>query len=359
MTRIHRLRVDGIRNLTGIDISPGPGLNVFVGENGAGKTSVLESLHCLSRGRSFLGSGRHEYLNRDSRKAVIVVDLERTPGDRRVLGLEREGSEWTAKASGVALKSLALLAEQLPFCVFHPGLHRLVDGVPEDRRQFLDFAVFHVEHRFIHHWRRYRNTLKQRNAAIRTGAGVEEVGVWDGELIEHGQAIADYRSKQAALIAAHSQQFLASFAPTLAGLSLTMAQGWPEDLSLSEALKESLAQDRDLGYTTRGPHRADLRMVLHNQRIAGRLSRGQQKMIALSLLLAQVQVMAEAGQLPVVGFDDLPSELDKDHQQSIIQLVRNTGGQVWITGNECPVGVVPGGQDKVFHVEQGQLTELV
>ncbi|MFK7956981.1 MAG: DNA replication/repair protein RecF [Lysobacterales bacterium] len=359
MTRITRLRVGGIRNLADIDISPGLGLNVFVGENGAGKTSVLEALHCLSRGRSFLGSGRHEYLNRDSRKAVIVVDLETEPGDRRVLGLEREGPEWRAKANGVSLKSLALLAEQLPFCVFHPGLHRLVDGVPEDRRQFLDFGVFHVERRFIHHWRRYRNALKQRNASIRSGAGLNEIGVWDSELIEHGEAIADYRSQQATLIAGQSQQYLASFAPTLAGLSLTLAQGWPEDQSFADALKDCLVQDRELGYTSRGPHRADLRMVLHNQRIAGRLSRGQQKMIALSLLLSQVQVMASAGEVPVMGFDDLPSELDKEHQQSIIELVRTIGGQVWVTGNACPAGVVPGGADKVFHVEQGRVSELV
>ncbi len=359
MIRVNRLRIDGIRNLVDIDFRPGSGLNVFVGDNGAGKTSLLESLHCLSRGRSFLGSGRHEYLNRERRKAVIVAHLENDAHEIRVLGLERETSQWTAKAAGVELGSLAALAEQFPFCVFHPGLHRLVEGNPEERRRFLDFGVFHVEHSFLHHWRRYRSTLKQRNAAIRRGSGVEEIVAWNPALIEHGEAIAQFRQQHLEQLRTSTQYCLAEFAPTLKDVALTLARGWGDDQSLREAIDDGLSQDREQGFTTRGPHRADLRMVLQGQRVAGRLSRGQQKMLALALLLGQVYALAEAGQAPVMGFDDLPSELDEDHQLRVLELVRRVGGQVWVTGNVCPAGISPGGIDKVFHVEQGRLTELV
>ncbi len=359
MIRVSRLQIDGVRNLNAVDLKPGAGINLFLGDNGAGKTSLLEALHCLSRGRSFLGSGRHEFLNREQRKAVIVAHLARNDEPSEVLGIQREPSVWSARAGGQDIKSLATLAEKLPFTVFHPGLHRLIEGQPEDRRRFLDFGVFHVEHGFLQHWRRYRTTLRQRNAAIRSGASINEITVWDQALVEHGEAVAQYRRSHLDRISSFAAEHLQRFSPALAKISLSLATGWPEDQTLHEALGECLGQDRELGFTSRGPHRGDVRMVSAGQRIAGRLSRGQQKMVALALLLAQSEAMSEQGGVPVIGFDDLPSELDTEHQRIAVEVVRRLGAQIWITGNAAPPGVDKSGVDKVFHVEQGQVSELV
>ncbi|MEM7705575.1 MAG: DNA replication/repair protein RecF [Pseudomonadota bacterium] len=359
MIRVSRLQIDGVRNLSAVDLKPGPGINLFLGGNGAGKTSLLEALHCLSRGRSFLGSGRHEFLNREQRKAIIVAHLTQNEESAEVLGIQREPSTWSARAGGADIKSLATLAEKLPFSVFHPGLHRLVEGQPEDRRRFLDFGVFHVEHHFLDQWRRYRTTLRQRNAAIRSGASLGEITIWDRALTDHGEAVTQFRLDHLERIKEFAGKHLQVFSPSLGKISLSLAKGWPEDQTLDEALDESLSQDRDLGFTGRGPHRGDVRLVLSGQRVAGRLSRGQQKMVALALLLAQAEAMSEAGEVPVIGFDDLPSELDAEHQRLAVDVVRELGAQTWITGNASPPGVDQGGVDKVFHVEQGRVSELV
>ncbi|MEM9533593.1 MAG: DNA replication/repair protein RecF [Pseudomonadota bacterium] len=352
---VRRLQVDGIRNLQNVDIEPGPGVNLFIGPNGAGKTSLLESLYCLSRGRSFLGSGRHEYLNQKTPEAQIVGYLELDGADK-VVGLRRTRNTWEARAGGVGLKSLSELALQFPFCVFFPGLHRLVEDGPEARRQFLDYGVFHVEHSFLGHWQRYRATLRQRNAALRQNLSVDQISVWDDALTQHGVALTEQRETHLAALAHAFAPTIERLDDSLVDIRLQLATGWPANETFGDALAGSIALDRDQGFTSRGPHRADLRILRDGTRASGRLSRGQQKLVAVALLLAQMQTLSASGGVPVMGFDDLPSELDSERQERTLELLVAGGGQVWITGNAAPPVPAGASEAQLFHVEHGHVS---
>ncbi|MDJ0653068.1 MAG: DNA replication/repair protein RecF [Xanthomonadales bacterium] len=356
---IKKLRIDGLRNLRDVVIEPGPGLNLLTGDNGAGKTSVLEALHCLSRGRSFRGGGRHEYISRTRRKSIVVADVEAHGRTRRV-GFERDSTGWRARVDGQDLKQLGQLAGALAFSVFHPELHQLIEGPPEERRRFLDFGVFHVEHGFLQHWRHYRRFLNQRNAALRARAAQDVLGSWDHGLVTSGLAVTGSREQHMADLAGAFAVILEQMAPEVAELSLEFNRGWPPDEDLVTCLRERMSSDREAGFTRRGPHRADIGIRDKSGRVAGRLSRGQQKMVAMSLLLAQVKVIGKkSGEQPVIGFDDLPSELDRTHQRKVTDLLLDSGAQLWVTGTERPDVDRWPDNTRMFHVEQGRVSEMV
>lgn len=355
--RVRRLTVDGVRNLAGVEVEPGPELNLFVGANGAGKTSLLEALYCLGRGRSFRRGGRHEYLNRASRKALILADIDTSDGSHR-LGLERTADGWHGRVDGRDLGSLGELAQCLAVAVFHPGMHELIEGSPEERRRFLDFGVFHVEPSFFPLWQSYRRALRQRNAALRSGAGAAAIRVWDEPLGDAGERLSATRRTHVSALSAAFARMLERIAPELGSIELRLNQGWSEDAALVDILAAHLNSDREQRFTRLGAHRADLKLSGADGRVAGRLSRGQQKMVALALLLAQTETLkTHSGVQPVIGLDDLPSELDATHQQQVISILSGLGSQLWITGTEAPVVESGATPVKMFHVEQGQVRQ--
>ncbi len=354
--RVCKLSVDGVRNLVDVVVEPGPALNLFVGPNGAGKTSLLEALHCLGHGRSFRRGGRHEYLSRQARRALIVAELETASGRHR-LGLERRPADWQARLDGRELGSLGELAQCLAVAVFHPGLHELIEGAPEERRRFLDFGVFHVEPSFFPVWQTYRRALRQRNAALRTGAPAAGVRVWDEALADAGEQLTLLRARHVAALAGSFERMLARVAPELGAIGVALSRGWTEGKALMEALADHLASDREQRFTRCGPHRADLKLAGPDGRVAGRLSRGQQKLVALALLLAQTETLrTSSGLRPVIGLDDLPSELDRAHPQQVISILLDQGSQLWVTGTEAPqIRSVPE-DTRMFHVEHGRIS---
>ncbi len=354
--RVRKLTVDGVRNLVDVTVEPGPGLNLFIGPNGAGKTSLLEALFCLGRGRSFRRGGRHEYLNRRSRRALIVAEFD-APNGRHRLGLERSASDWRARLDGRELDNLGALAHCLAVAVFHPDMHELIEGSPEERRRFLDFGVFHVEPSFYPLWQTYRRALRQRNAALRAAREGAGVRAWDEALADTGEKLSELRRRHVHALADPFARMLDRVAPELGKIDVSLSAGWPGSDGLAAVLAAHLAGDRDQRFTRWGPHRADLKLTGPDGKIAGRLSRGQQKLVALALLLAQTETLrTHSGVCPVIGLDDLPSELDAVHQTNVVSILLELGSQLWITGTEAPLLEDGADNGRMFHVEQGQVS---
>lgn len=363
--RITRLTIRNLRRLAQVELQPGPGLNLLVGENGAGKTSVLEALHLMAYGRSFRGRVR-DGLVRSGAEAVEVF-VEWRPGGHgdgatRRAGLRHAGDRWTGRLDGADVAQLGDLCAALAVVSFEPGSHALVEGGGEPRRRFMDWGLFHVEHEFLPAWRRYARALRQRNALLKAQRPDAELEGWELEMAAAGDEMTRSRGAYLARLDRQLAELVPSLSPGLGAAELAFQPGWRrQEVSLADALLLSRGRDRQVGHTTVGPHRADWRVRVGAAPEGESLSRGQAKLVALACLLAQAADLGERhGAWPVVALDDLASELDAAHRGRVLALLERTGAQVFVTGTDwAPLERPRRRADAVmFHVEHGRVGPL-
>ena len=355
--RVTRMRIRDLRRLREVEFVPGPGLNLLVGENGAGKTSVLEALHLMAYGRSFRGRVRDGLVRTGAAALEIYLEWHQASDSRdRRVGLRHAGPSWEGRLDGQAVTQLGDLCAALAVVTFEPGSHALVGGSGEPRRRFMDWGLFHVEQEFLPLWRRYARALRQRNALLKSGAPGEELDVWDQELVAAGEPLTGFRQAYLGILEEALAATAMRIAPSLGTANLRFQPGWRrEAMPLADALLLARDRDRALGHTTTGPHRADWRVEFAAMPGAEALSRGQAKLAALSCLLAQAQDLAgRMGDWPVVALDDLASELDAGHRRRVLETLGESGAQVFVTGTDAPALATGAGRKvDVFHVEQG------
>ena len=361
---VTRLELRHLRRFQELRLDPAPGLNLITGDNGAGKTSVLEALHLMAYGRSFRGRVRDGLIRAGDPGLEVFVEWREKAGrgveDERTrkAGLRHTGQDWTGRLDGANVGQLGDLCAALAVVTFEPGSHALITGGGESRRRYLDWGLFHVEHDFLPVWRRYNRALKQRNALLKARARDAQLDAWDHELSEAGEPLSRFRERYLELLQTRFAPLLSELAPAVGASRLEYAPGWRrEDMSLADALL--LARERDLsaGYTSAGPHRADWRVAFGNLPGREALSRGQSKLTALAALLAQAEQYDEIqGEWPVVALDDLASELDRHHQGRVLARLEASGAQVFITGTEAPPGLPAEFPVSLFHVEHGAIS---
>jgi len=351
-----RLEVQDFRCVTQAQLDFDPRCTLISGANGAGKTSLLEAIHYLSCGHSFR-SNHLESLIRQDAPCLRLVGQVQAKERSAVIGVESSRSRTEIHFSGRRVSGFAEIATHLPVQVIDPEVHRLLEDGPKHRRRFVDWGVFHVEPRFVDAWRRYQRALKQRNAALKAKASREIVTSWDGELVESGSFVAQSREKYIAEI----QVPVGETTRSLLGFSAALKHrpGWSEDLDLAAALASSWSRDTRYGVTTVGPHRADVVVEIEAMAARERVSRGQQKLLAAALMLAQLSHRAEQGGEPAcLLLDDPAAELDVDNLEKLLVQVAKTPAQLIVTALD--VGRLAGhlaGQK--FHVKQGQVTQVV
>ena len=351
---IRNLQIENFRNLSRARLEPHPELNIIYGANGAGKTSILESLVVLSRGRSFRTTQAGEIVG-PAGDTFSVFGLAATEaGQEFRLGLERSGKRWRGRLNGEDLSQLSQLARVLPLILVEPDSHLLVSGAPEIRRKFLDWGMFHVKRGFLETWRRYSKALKQRNAGLRSRQ-VEVLDSIEQVMAEQGERLNRYRLEYTEMVCEKLFVVLEELGFGLEDIKISFNRGWGAD-SLLESLQNNRSRDLERGVSHAGPHRADLAFTQGRQAARSVLSRGEQKLFALALLLTQAQIAAEVGEKPLILLDDLASELDSEHFERALNKALRSGSQIWITGTTpAPVKT----QHQMFHVEQGQVKKVV
>ncbi len=358
--RFERLHVSGLRCLSDVEIDLAPGINVFVGANGAGKTTVLEAMFLLSRGRSFRSGAKEALLQRTASELTIFGEIHRANGTRSRVGLGRQGTRWESRLDGDVVPLGTLVSRCAVMC-FEPGSHALIGGAAEERRRYLDWGVFHVEHDFLNQWRRYQRALKQRNSLLRSGASTGDAlfEPWEIELAQTAVSIdrwrrAYFEALRPCLIAS-ARQLL----PELGVPELRYRRGWPEDSELIVQLREHRGRDLSRGHTTLGAHRADWSVGFEQAPVREHLSRGQEKLTALACLMAQAELFAaRRGEWPLVCLDDLASERDSTHQLAVVDQLAAANAQILVTGTELSAALKSRAA-RVFHVEQGRIARLL
>ena len=357
--RVAAIEIRCLRILERIDIEFSLGVNLLVGSNGSGKSSLLEAVHILGSARSFRSHRLRDLVTHGESRLRIVGRTIGTDGITESIGVEHSADGLRIRRSGVDVKTSSELASFLPTVTVTPDTYRLVTDGADLRRRIVDRLLFHVEPTYLDHFSRYRRALRQRNAAIRGSVADEELDGWDSELAAAGEQLTAQRA-----------QYLERALPTmkdsvekLVGMPIEIGfyPGWDSAISLRQACKHSLTSDRLRGYTQAGPHRADLRFTINGRPLQHALSRGETKLFVTAVSVAQVRDLATIlGTPPVVLVDDLASELDPDGRTRCLAELSATGAQLFLTA-------VPGhGLDRddfeegrLFHVKQGHIVEVV
>jgi DNA replication and repair protein RecF len=357
---VDSVEVRGLRCLSAALLSiPAAGAWV-VGPNGAGKTSMLEALCLLGFGRSFRGRVADGLVQQGQDALEVVARWTDGSGRSRVSGLRHRGDTWEGRLDGAAVGSLSELAAPFPVLCFHPESSRLVTGPAEERRRALDWLAFHVEPRFAVLSRRYARALRQRNALLRVSRPDDEFEPWERELGQTADAITAQRQAALSLWQPAVGRVWESLNGDVGAPDLQLRAGWRQgEVPLSDLLLLNRGRDRELGYTTIGPQRADLSLGRPFGVEGEQLSRGQAKLLALTLLLAQAEALRLwTGERSLMLLDDLQAELDAQRQAAVLAWVRASGYQTLVTGTRIEpdhVAACPGWA--MFHVERGAVRQ--
>lgn len=348
---LEEISVQGFRNLDGTLLTLDPGINLIVGANGAGKTSLLEAVYFLGRVRSFRVRDLSRLVAHGESACVVAGRVCDGEGRGHRLGVTREPGGVRARVDGRDVRLLSELAPLLPVEVINSESQGLLTGRPAERRRLLGWGVFHVEPDYRVERRAFDRALVQRNAALRQG-DLRLARSWEPELALRGERVDAAQRRYLERLRPRWSQTLGRWLPRLQ-LDWRYRSGWRQGEALAASLERGREGDLTQGHTGAGPQRADL-VVMAGERLAAEvLSRGQQKLVILALRLAQVELAASLGRRPVLLLDDLGAELDWDKRQRVLQTVAAQEVQLLMTAveeREVPDGPI----GRRFHVEQGR-----
>ena len=396
---IERLQISHLRNLTQVNL-PSVACNVIIGVNGSGKTSLLEAIFLLSRGKSFRHHQPKRYIQHHQNTATVHAKIN----DGSTLAIQKQADATTIlRLNQTTVYNQSILTEQLPTLLIDPSTMDMLEQGSASRRQLLDWLVFHMKQGFHPQWVAYQRLLKQRNSLLKktrhlTQVQLAELRSWDKGLSNHAALIHHYRERifeeWQPYFAKSITQLLPSYAEQL---SLSYSAGYDTSIALDVQLDERLEQDLQLGYTRIGNHRADIHVhwrshgstelndALTNEKIdtdvnkalpvlkeqaANVLSRGEKKLLITALRLSQLPLLlnnadsdlstgyATSQITPVVLLDDITAELDNRAIHILLSTLSQLPCQVFMTS--LTDDIVPLVQSlwstpNVFHVKQGQV----
>lgn len=353
-----QLHIERIRNLTTVVMSELQPLNVFYGQNGSGKTSILEAIHILATGRSFRTHLPKLYIQHQQKDAVIFAQSHQDK-----MGMQKYLSgEQVIRVNGDNIATQGQLAKLLPVQHIDPQSSDVLEHGSKPRRQMLDWLMFHVEPLFYPTWQQYGRVLKQRNSLLKQYRTMSfaQLESWNKLLVEYGEQIHLQRVAVVEEWQSYLQKELSYLLPDLK-ITMQYVAGFHAELGLWQDLLAHHDKDVERKTTEYGPHRADLRFKTPLGDADDVLSRGQKKMLMMALKLSQIAMLSAQNRETVVLLDDLTAELDVQAQQRLIARLIELGSQVFVTVLEP--SLIQQQLDELelkyamFHVEQGRVSE--
>ena len=406
-TMIESLQISYLRNLTQVNLKPAA-CNVIIGANGSGKTSLLEAIFLLSRGKSFRHHQPKRYIQHHQESVTVYARLN----DDRTMAIQKlSDASTTLRLNQTTVYNQSVLTEQLPTLLIDPSTMDMLEQGSASRRQLLDWLVFHMKHGFHSQWVAYQRLLKQRNSLLKqsrhlTQVQLAELKSWDKGLSNHAALIHHYREDVFTQWQPYFADSVAKLLPTYADqLSLSYNAGYDTSIALDVQLNERLEQDLQLGYTRIGNHRADVhvhwrsasdakdhtylseiekpnktekvaetnehkRPILKEQ-AANVLSRGEKKLLITALRLSQLPLLlSDRGEnlgrdsklvtnaTPIVLLDDITAELDDKAVAVLLSTLAKLPCQVFMTSlTKDVISLVNElwSEPSMFHVKHGQV----
>lgn len=354
---IEKLQIKDFRNIQKAELKPIAGVNVIYGENASGKSSLLEAIHLLLTSKSFRSSKTEVIIRKEQVKLQVISKLKDN-GLEKVLGIEKNKKLTTIRYAGETIASAARLAAIQPLVLLTPESHQLIVGGPAYRRKFLDWLLFHVEHSYYENWFSYNKVLKHRNAILRRRKVTSDLAVWDEKLIESGNRLNEQRRSIVSKLITDLKEKTSNYCEF--PIELNYECGWGE-FDFSDVIEKGREKDVIVGYTRKGPHRADLLITTKGQSASQVLSRGQTKLLAAALEVSKVSLLKDmTNKSAIILIDDLAAELDTERKDKIADMLSSLDMQQFVTATESkllPKRIL--NDSKMFHVEHGKFQEVV
>lgn len=355
---LKRLDVANFRNLEQVKLELSSGINLIFGDNGSGKTSLLEAVYFLATGRSSRSGSPQPAIQHGKQQCVVTGVVESDAG-RYSLGVSRSRSgEREIRVNGESPQRTSDLARLLPTLLLGPESIELIIGAPSLRRRFLNWGLFHVEPRFTGAWEEANRCLKQRNLLLRRDpTSRSEITSWTSQLVQCAEDIDRQRQKYIE----RYKPFFDSAVARLTGMenvTLDYYRGWDRAIELFQVYENDRELDQKRGFTQKGFQRADVRISVDGQPVAKVLSRGELKSVVWAMTLAQGELASnqEEGEA-IYLIDDLAAEFDREHRERVCRYLAETGQQIVLTGVEKQDLLVAcnGNYQRLFHVKHGEV----
>ncbi len=330
-----------------------PGLNIVIGANGSGKTSLLEAVYLMSFGRSFR-QARDPFLVRRGQQRFLVQGSWRRFGPMQIAVAGKRG-QVTLKLQGREVKRRRDVSDGFPVLVEAPQGRRLVDGAPNERRRWLDTLVMACFPGLNLHYDRYLRAVMQRSRLLRRRVVTEELDAWEQQIVRHGLPIVEYRQR----ILNDLNRALEDEAElTETPLQLSLRHAALDETGWLKRLRDRRLDDMRIGGLRFGPHCDGLQMQYRQREIRSAGSRGQQKLAAIAIKMAECALWRQyRHMLPVLLLDDCLEALDDERQQRALRRLAVHAGQVLMT---APSGThVPPSMDiHQQYLRQGKLVPV-
>ncbi|QDO99873.1 DNA replication/repair protein RecF [Thalassotalea sp. PS06] len=357
---IKKLYVENFRNLSIQNSEFEPALNFVLGDNGSGKSSLLESIFFLGHGKSFRTTKLENLVNSDADNFTVSIKDDRDSQ----LGVSRyRDGKCTIKVNGAPEHRLSELAKHIAVQIITPETFKLFFGGPKERRRFVDLGMFHVEHMFVELWREFRRVLLQRNACLKNGVRGQQYDYWTQLFVEQSETLAQMRQSYIEQLNNELQIWLKILLPELSeGIALHYSKGWSDKYQLADLLVDAEDKERQYGYSSYGAQKFDVKFHYQRMSIEQVLSRGQQKMFLMALTVAQATLIFNQQQVrPIILIDDIGAELDIGSRQRLAAAIEELQCQVFITAIEKSAlePIFPKhNKYKMFHVKHGIISEV-
>ncbi|AGH79945.1 DNA replication and repair protein RecF [Psychromonas sp. CNPT3] len=357
---ITKLVIHQFRNIHSATLHFNKQINVITGDNGSGKTALLEAIYFLGLGRSFRSHLSNRIITHEHPEFILFAEIDEQ-GVQVPIGLKktRKGESILKINTRIATK-LADLTQHLPLQLITPDSINLLSGSPKNRRAFLDWGVFYHDPLFYQTWARIKRLLKQRNAALKQCKTYNELQLWDNELCFLSTEISDQRQRYFQQLIPLIEKTIADFLPEFS-IKMSFFCGWDNtNKSLQQYFIDNFERDKQLGYTTAGPQKADIRFKIGSYPLADVLSRGQLKLFVYALRLAQGLFLNNVNNKKCVFLiDDFSSELDQSKQQILAKHIIQSDAQLFISViDKNHIENLFEQQCSVFHVKHGKITNI-
>jgi len=351
---VKKVIIKNFRNIENLELVPDEKMNVFYGPNAQGKTNLLEAIWLFTGAKSFRGAKDSEFIRFGQNEAYVKTEFFK---DGALLDSEMKiGERRKAYLNGNALSSPGALAGNFCAIVFSPQDISLIKDGPAVRRRFLDTAIFQIYPKYVEIMRKYTRAVQQRNAAVKDLYYHSElaslIDVFDAEIIENGKKIIEYRKNYIDLLKQIVPKIYSGISENKENLDISYNLNCSSEL-LAERLKAARREDMRTGVTSVGPHRDDIEFSINDTSARLYGSQGQKRSVALSLKLAEAEILKKkTGSRAVALLDDVMSELDPSRQDYILNHIKDW--QVFITCCD-PQNTKNLASGRVFKIENGEI----